>query len=125
MDYTITEDGLYAYKIKKVDNVHNRPDCLNVDFRIWEVCGVWEDQEGDVWFLDSESSCLHEKSPVYCHGTVKWDGCVNFDFDQRANCMLHFCSMTGPNSFDSFRNVFATVYAACAVALGDKWIGDD
>lgn len=123
MDYTITEDENYAYKIKKYRD--SNPDCLFIDFRIWEVCGVVEDLKGDVLALDEQAAHLCEESPVYCHGTVKWDGCVNFDFDQRANHMLHFCSMTGPNSFDSFRNVFAIVYADCAVALGDKWIGDD
>ena len=32
------------------------------------------------------------KARVFASGTVKWDGCVNFKFDEQENCMLHCCS---------------------------------
>ena len=27
----------------------------------------------------------------YLHGSVKWDGCSNWDFDELRDCMLHGC----------------------------------
>ena len=29
---------------------------------------------------------------IFIHGTVKWDGCSNWYFDEQDNCMLHGCS---------------------------------
>lgn len=33
-----------------------------------------------------------EKAALYCHGSVKWDGCSDWHFDEQDDCMLHGCS---------------------------------
>ena len=33
-----------------------------------------------------------EDADVYLHGSVKWDGCSNWYFDQQDRVMLHGCS---------------------------------
>lgn len=32
-----------------------------------------------------------EKAEVYLHGSVKWDGCSNWHFDEQDRAMLHGC----------------------------------
>lgn len=36
-----------------------------------------------------------EGAHVYAHGTVKWDRCSNWHFDEQDECMLHFCDREG------------------------------
>ena len=33
-----------------------------------------------------------EEAVVYLSGSVKWDGCSNWHFDEQDRCMLHGCS---------------------------------
>lgn len=33
-----------------------------------------------------------EEAEPYLHGTVKWDGCSNWHFDEQERVMLHCCS---------------------------------
>ncbi len=33
-----------------------------------------------------------EEADVYLHGSVKWDGCSNWHFDEQDRVMLHGCS---------------------------------
>lgn len=48
----------------------------------------------------TERGALTHPSPVetmdeaepYFHGSVKWDGCSNWNFDEQERCMLHGCS---------------------------------
>ena len=113
----ITEDHNYAIKITPRAD----PGQCHVDFRIWELMG--EEIAIPVPIpLDMRGQWLTEESPSYCQGAVKWDGCVNFDFDD-SGTMLHFCSMTdGPNSFDAFRDTLVYTYRLCALEMGDKWL---
>ena len=34
------------------------------------------------------------EAAVYLHGTVKWDGCSNWHFDEQDRVMLHGCTRT-------------------------------
>lgn len=44
---------------------------------------VWDSNNGPVYELDDAT--------VYVSGSVKWDGCSNWDFGC-AECLKHFCS---------------------------------
>lgn len=48
----------------------------------------YEDKNGRV-----EGDYEVNRSDVYLHGSVKWDGCSNWHFDAQDGCMLHFCSV--------------------------------
>jgi hypothetical protein len=32
-----------------------------------------------------------EDSQIFLHGSIKWDGCSNWQFDEQERVMLHFC----------------------------------
>lgn len=69
----------------------------HVEFQVYEISGEYED--GTVcWPRDGGNSNMDAAddiagAEVYFHGSVKWDGCSNWWFDeQERGVMLHACS---------------------------------
>lgn len=68
-----------------------------LDFEAYAVSGT--DQNGVRLYENEHSN--YQAIPLsealrYVHGTIRFDGCVNFMFDECAdNCMLHECGRAG------------------------------
>lgn len=69
-----------------------------VDFKVYDICGrtgsldgpyVYH-REGSVNSMDWVESL--DDAEVYLHGSVKWDGCSDWYFDEQDRVMLHGCS---------------------------------
>ena len=66
-----------------------------VDYTIYGIEGCQDNapcwhKAGSMHYPDDVSR-LEEAEP-YLHGTVKWDGCSNWHFDEQDRVMLHGCS---------------------------------
>lgn len=75
------------------------PHDYHVDFVIYDIEGWVEGATDGVfdvptWHRAGSSSdwakTLEEAEP-YLHGSVKWDGCSNWHFDEQDRVMLHGC----------------------------------
>lgn len=62
-----------------------------VEYEIYELMSVAED--GTVLFKQGDNHThVLEDAAVYAHGSVKWDGCSNWYWNEQDDCMLHGCS---------------------------------
>ena len=61
-----------------------------------------------------------EDAEVFLHGSVKWDGCSNWYFDEQDRIMLHFC---GEEHGAEIGELFKRLYA-WARELGQDRLGD-
>lgn len=72
------------------------PGAYSVDYVIYEIVGLSHPGEVPVYHGSdpsdemSTTENIDEASP-FAHGSVKWDGCSNWDFDELQRVMLHFC----------------------------------
>jgi hypothetical protein len=78
-------------------------DNYRVDYVIYDIEG--EDTEGTVlWHRKGSDShpdwveTIEEAEP-YLHGTVKWDGCSDWSFDEQDRVMLHGCCRADVSRF--------------------------
>ena len=69
-----------------------------VEFRVYDIEG-WEVSPVQKPLWTRAGATGHpdpvdtlEESEPYLHGSVKWDGCSNWHFDQQDRVMLHGCS---------------------------------
>jgi hypothetical protein len=66
------------------------PDTHCVEFNIYDHLGKQSD--GTYLYGDSMNTFDTMKTaPIYAHGSVKWDGCSNWYFDEQDRVMLHAC----------------------------------
>lgn len=71
------------------------PHSHYVEYKIYDHAGYNED--GSPLFQKGGSQCSPdpvetiEESEVYLSGSVKWDGCSNWRFDEQDRVMLHGC----------------------------------
>jgi hypothetical protein len=67
------------------------------DFFVYAIIG--ENSDGTVYYnklnYDTSLEIVDEisEAQVYLHGSIKWDGCSDWHFDEQDDCMLHFCSV--------------------------------
>ena len=66
-----------------------------VEYEIYELLGITEG--GAVLYkLQDSPTCVPtqdiKEAALYCHGSVKWDGCSNWYWDEQDDCMLHGCT---------------------------------
>lgn len=72
----------------------------HIDYKIYEVAGWAEGSikgkyDKPVWSKPDDqytSTDNLEEAALYLHGSVKWDGCSNWHFDEQDRVMLHGCS---------------------------------
>ena len=82
-----------------------------VDFEVYGVVGTQAD-DTVLWHKDG-ADCSAEWSEDglndaewYMRGSLKWDGCVNYDVNQN-ECMLHEC---GPGSFEDHAMLWRWIF---------------
>jgi hypothetical protein len=73
------------------------PD-THVEFEVYEITGMaFTDSAGvshpPSFDVNEELAATEDmrEADVFLHGSVKWDGCSNWMFDEQDRCMLHFC----------------------------------
>lgn len=54
-----------------------------------------------------------EKATPFAHGFVRWDGCINYDFDDDA--MLHNCGFE--DAMEIYTEMFSLVYHGAAMLM--------
>ncbi len=79
-----------------------KPDTHHVDYAIYQIAGIdvtvvnGKLQNGEVSYESKDNNNEHtystEAARVFLHGSVKWDGCSNWHFDEQDECMIHGCS---------------------------------
>lgn len=96
-----------------------------VDFAIYDMVS-WAD-DTPAWCALVESGGggrvpvdSLEEAEVYLHGSVKWDGCSNWHFDEQDRVMLHGC---GRADVQRFGDVMAMCWDWTAKLL-PSWNGD-
>ena len=77
------------------------PHSHHVEFKVYEIEGWRKGQTPGVfdvplWHRDGASTYPDtvdtlEEASLYLHGSVKWDGCSNWYFDEQDSVMLHGC----------------------------------
>ena len=67
----------------------------SVDYTIYEILGWTVGGEG---LLFQKAGCDSTEpiediaqAEIFAHGSVKWDGCSNWEFDIQKDCMIHAC----------------------------------
>ena len=70
-----------------------------VEYQIYEIISKRDNGQGGLMFAKKDWATLPadlvesiDEAQVFAHGTVKWDGCSNWHFDEQDNCMLHGCT---------------------------------
>lgn len=53
-----------------------------------------------------------EHAEVFMSGSVKWDGCINFDFPASKDCMIHACGKADVKA--KFTESFDLIYSLAA-----------
>lgn len=76
------------------------PHAYCVEFKIYDMIEVGSDGKNFSWPRIGAEHGMDvvtrlEWAEVYLSGSVKWDGCSNWHFDEQDRCMLHACSREG------------------------------
>ena len=72
------------------------PEEYRVEYKIYVLEG-FSGPDGSPLFhrkdsrVSPDSVETIEEADIYAHGSVKWDGCSNWYFDEQDRCMLHGC----------------------------------
>lgn len=86
--YLILHDFIYGHDIV-------------LEFMVFKVTGEYADGTSSFELRDSSSCDATEnlsEAQVFLSGSIKWDGCSNWHFDDQDNCMLHFCGVKDASS---------------------------
>jgi hypothetical protein len=95
-----------------------KPDEYVVEFKAYQVTGV-DGNGGAPLFGDMSNATTNlSEAPVFIHGSVKWDGCSNWHFDEQDKAMLHFC---GPEDAAEVGQLLARMYEIARELLGKHW----
>jgi len=86
----------------------------SVDFIVYEIEGWHEGATANVYDVPTINT------EPYLHGTVKWDGCSNWHFDEQDRVMLHGCQRS---DLTRFGEVMAACWDWTAELLGPTWQG--
>ena len=70
------------------------PEKYHVKFELFELAGKMTSgpRNGERIYAPMNNYPSLEDAPVYAHGTVKWDGCSDWHFDEQDRCCIHGCS---------------------------------
>jgi|688.fasta_scaffold819497_1 hypothetical protein len=91
--------------------VHATVQEHSVDFVAYDIEGFFGAR------LDAPA--INESEP-YLHGTVKWDGCSNWYFDEQDRVMLHGCQRS---DLTRFGEVMAACWDWASELLEPTWQG--
>ena len=104
-----------------------KDDDVHVDFKVYEIYGEVFNMGEKVGILNyhgnnGEFTPDIDKAKLYLHGTIKWDGCSDWWFDeQERRVMLHFC---GRRDMRTLGLLFDMMYEMMPDLLGDKYDKD-
>jgi hypothetical protein len=100
---------------------------LFANFRVFDVKGLT--QRGEPLYEptndapDNADGYVDTTDPLhavpYLHGSVKWDGCSNWHFDEQNRCMLHGCSRA---DVQRFGDVLGRCWDWAGKLMGGKWM---
>lgn len=82
-------------------------DSYYVDFKVYEL------------FTNSGEPVPADE--VFLSGSVKWDGCSNFTFDEQERCMLHCCSR---QQMANIGILLVRVHELAEAVMENHWNGD-
>lgn len=94
-----------------------------VEFVIYELDG-WDEENDAPLYHKAKSSMhpdpveSHEESEAFASGSIKWDGCSNWNIDENDRGMLHFCGVEG---IQDMNKAFERCYAL-AEELMPAWL---
>lgn len=76
-----------------------------VGFYVYRISGF---SDGDPEYGNYNEGIIRDtdKAPVFMSGMIKFDGCINYEFPDSANCMIHDCNNPG----SLFKLIFDTIY---------------
>lgn len=94
-----------------------------VDFSVYEIVGREMPSGAPVYLaegavLGTDNVKSINGAQRYAHGSVKWDGCSNWFFDEQDRCMLHFCAL--PN----LGAMMTELYQFCAEQMPDADVAE-
>ncbi len=91
---------------------------LVMDFAVVEIVGEQIEPKpgGTLYSKDdggpSDDGTLDlSDADTFLRGSIKWDGCSNWEFPDTSNCMLHFC---GQNDATSIGRLMTRMYEITA-----------
>lgn len=97
MDNKETTEEFENYLIK-----HRRINDVVVEFDVFEIVGRGPDNSPVFEYSKND-----DEPDRYLHGSIRWDACSNWHFDEQDDCMLHFCGMEGINEL---QRLFGRMY---------------
>jgi hypothetical protein len=78
------------------------PGDVSADFEVYQIVGKCEGPNGEYdkpiyehWKDDAAQADIVENiegASMFLHGSIKWDGCSNWHFDEQDRAMIHACS---------------------------------
>ena len=71
------------------------PESHYVKFEIFEIKGTNAEDR----LYGADAGLRLDEAPLYVHGTVKWDGCSDWQIDEPV--CLHFCTRGGVSDLGS------------------------
>lgn len=93
-----------------------------VEYTIYDIEGI-DDNKNPVWHKKNspvapDSVEKLSEAQIYLHGTVKFDGCSDWYFDEQDSCMLHGCSREG---ISRFGEIMAICWDWTGKLIPEKW----
>lgn len=69
-----------------------KPFSHHVEYKVFQIQGIGINPS-TYYYNDSEDNPTEsiEQAEVFAHGSVKWDGCSNWHFDEQDRVMIHGC----------------------------------
>ena len=94
-----------------------------VDFKVYDIVGRGGPKfdepcyHADGYINSNEIVETTELAQVFCHGTIKWDGCCDVYFDEQDSTMLHGC---GRKDLTRIGKLFDVLYDMALQLMPDR-----
>lgn len=95
--------------------VHQTHTINNYTKETREYIDSTKDQTDDGW------NSTDKTIPAFIKGSIKWDGCINYDYPGLKDCMLHEC---GLYSFKEHLKIFEIIYNEAAELMASEYLKD-
>lgn len=120
-------EAVYTKHFKDLDfTVVATPYSHWVEYAIYDIEGYTSIDNMPLWHkADSEEypDCVESLSEaeVYISGSVKWDGCSNWNIDENERGMLHGCSR---QDIQRIGDIMAQCWDWTSQLIPNKWSGE-
>lgn len=97
-----------------------------VEYKVYDIEGYDSDTNTLYYHRadsDTHPDCVDtiEESEPYLSGSVKWDGCSNWHFDEQERCMLHGCCR---QHLQRLGDIMAQCWDWTGQLIPDTWYGE-